>query len=93
MPFGNTAAIGVNSDSATTFMGQVVSGTGSSYQVNLFSNGPTDVVDDNMPITVTIPMIDPNETIPKDTWLAPIFQFSDANGNPIYSCQPPVWMA
>lgn len=76
---------------STVFLGQVVSGTGATYQVTLFPNGPTQ--DAGSTVTVTIPMIDPTDTIAPDTWINPIFQGADTDGNTIYFCQVPVWMA
>ena len=80
------------SDGTTVFMGKVQSGSGDTYQVVLYQNSPTGSPDAD-PVTVTVPMIDPSETINPDTWLSAIFEFQDSDGNNIYFCQPPVWMA
>lgn len=82
----------------TTFLGKVESGSGDTYKVTLYQNGPKGSPD-AQPVDVTVPMIDPSDQIPAGTWIAPIFQFpapADEFGNAgtgsVYSCQPPVWM-
>ncbi|SIO38074.1 hypothetical protein SAMN05444166_4239 [Singulisphaera sp. GP187] len=75
----------------TVFIGKVKSGTGKTYQVNLYPNGPNG--DPQSPsVSVEIPTIDPDEQIDPNTWLFGIFQFSDSDGNDIYFAQPTVWM-
>jgi hypothetical protein len=93
-----TPPSGGGTSGTTVFIGKVDSGTGDTYQVFLYQAGPTGQPDSS-PVTVTIPMIDPTDTIPSGTWLNPIFQFpapsdqfGDAGTGFIYSCQPPVWM-
>ena len=73
-------------------VGQVVSGTGDTYQVTLYSNGPDNTPDDGGPVEVKVLMIDPNDTIPVDTWLFGILQLEDGDGDPLYYAQPPVWL-
>jgi hypothetical protein len=69
----------------------VLSGSGDTYSVALYPDGPNAGAGDT--VTVTIPVMDPDETIDHDTWLYSIFEFTDEDGNPTYTCQPPVWMA
>jgi hypothetical protein len=88
--FANSAPGG--SAGSAVFMGKVVSGTGATYQVTLYSSGPTGA-GDAPDVSVTIPTIDPSEQIDAGTWLSAIFLFADADGNDIYSCQPPIWMS
>jgi hypothetical protein len=76
----------------TVFVGKVESGSGDTYQVKLYQDGPDGDPDDE-PVEVTIPTIDPDEQIPADTWLFGIFQFTNDDGDFIYYAQPPIWMA
>ncbi|MBX6314763.1 MAG: hypothetical protein IRY99_17880, partial [Isosphaeraceae bacterium] len=68
------------------FMGKVVSGSGDTYEVKLYPDGP-DGAPDQETVTVTIPMIADDEKIEADTWINPVFKFGDT-----YFCQVPVWM-
>jgi hypothetical protein len=73
------------------FVGQVVSGSGDTYQVQLFSQGPFGGGTNNT-VEVKIPTIDPDETIDPGTWLYGIYQFVDPTGLKIYTAQPAVWL-
>jgi hypothetical protein len=73
------------------FMGTVQSGTGATYEVTLYQDGP-DGTPDSSPVEVTIPQIDPNEKIPAGTWLTGIISFTDSQGNTTFACQVPIWL-
>lgn len=75
----------------STYMGKVMSGTGNTYQVNLYLSGPDDS-SNTQPVQVKIPQIDPSDKISPDTWLTGIILFTDSSGNPAYYCQPAIWM-
>jgi hypothetical protein len=67
-------------------MGQIVSGSGSTYRVKLKSNGQT--------VTATQLQIAADETIPAGTW-TPVITISTQNGTSTvqtYYIQVPVWM-
>jgi hypothetical protein len=65
----------------------VVSGSGNEYQVDLYQNGFTG--DPGPEVTVHIPQIDPDETIPEGTVLACIHDY----GTGYYECQVPIWLS
>lgn len=91
MDIGDFAEPLLDGGSSTIFMGTVTSGTGDTYMVTTYSSGPGGEPD-SPDVQVTIPMIDPTDTIAPGTWLACIFQFADSDGNDTYYSQPPVWM-
>lgn len=75
----------------TSFIGRVVSGSGANYRVTIYDQGPQfdSTIGD---VNVTILMIDSREQIPAGTWISPIMQFTDGDGNDSYFAQVPVWM-
>ncbi len=72
-------------DSAAPLFGKVSSGTGDTYLVDLYGQGPGGGVT-LRDATVKIPQIDPSEQIDEGTWLSGIQKFGDG-----YWVQPPVW--
>ena len=66
------------------FPGQVVSGSGSTYQVNVYPAGTGGAA---VLVSVKQLQIDPAETIPAGTWTT-VVQTSDGS----YSMQVPVWL-
>jgi hypothetical protein len=81
---------GDGSGGTTVFLGQVVSGSGDTYSVNLFGSGTAQA--STATVTVTIPQIATTETIPATTWLQAVYQFTDSSGNVTYEAQVPVWL-
>lgn len=75
-----------------TLMGKVVSGSGDTYTVQLYSSGPGNPKDDGL-VTVTIPTADPDDSLPGGTWLSPVCKFQNDKGADVYYCQPPVWIS
>lgn len=75
----------------TSFIGRVVSGSGANYRVTIYDQGPQfdSTIGD---VEVTILMISRDDQIPEGTWLCPVMQFVDGDGNETYFAQPPVWM-
>lgn len=81
---------------STVLMGKVVSGTGDTYQVDLYTNGPSQPKDTGGSITVKILTIDDNEQLPVDMWITGIAKVSYSNNGistTEYWAQVPVWMA
>ncbi len=70
--------------STATFPGKVLSGTGTSYEVEIYPSG---LSGDTETVTVTQLQIDASETIPADTW-AMVSQQADGT----YTMQVPVWL-
>jgi len=80
-------------DAATSvYVGKVSSGTGNSYQVAIYPLGPNDITS-AFTVTVTVPMIDPDETIDAGTWIFGIHVFTDSEGVDSYFYQPAVWVS
>lgn len=75
----------------TVFLGKVDSGRGDTYEVHLYRSGPKGDPDRET-VTVTIPQIDPDEEIPKGTWLSGIMRLTRPDGGTIFVCQVPVWL-
>lgn len=76
-------------------LGRIVSGEGDTYQVRLYPDGPTEdeeLVAELEVVEVKQLTIDPEDSIPPDTWWAPILQFTDEEGLPYYRMQMPVWL-
>lgn len=74
-------------------IGKVVSGSGDTYQCVLYSNGPDNASDNNgQSQTVKILMSETSDQIPTGTWLFGVLQLEDADGNPLYYAQYPVWL-
>ncbi len=75
-------------------MGRVVSGSGRTYKVELYDNGP--FASSTGTVTASVPQIDTGETIPPGTWIDSVYRYL-TNGNPLvpaysYAFQPPVWI-
>lgn len=93
IPFGPTPMPAGGGGGATTFLGKIVSGTGDTYQVDLYPNGPSQSKGDT--VEAVVPMIDKSDTVPAGTWVSPVFFFA-GDGDQIpdsYSFQPPVWLS
>lgn len=57
----------------SAFFGKVLSGKGDTYQVELFRSSPSESLDSSADaVTVKIPLIDPDETIPAGTIIGPL---------------------
>lgn len=84
-PFSSSSGGGGSSGGGAA-LAQVTSGTGDSYQCNIFANGSTAAATQTG-VRVTIAQIDPSETLPAGTWLTacPI-----ANGG--WEATVPVWL-
>jgi hypothetical protein len=82
----------------TVFLARVVSGSGNTYQVNIYGNGsgqpPTNplVGETRPPVTATVPQIDPDEQIPAGFWISALYQFTN-NGVTTYEFQPSIWIS
>lgn len=72
------------------FMGKVSSGTGNTYQVVLYPDGPDGDPGDT--VTVKIQNIAADETLDPATWLVPVFRLSAGTADTYYA-QPAVWSA
>ncbi len=75
------------------FLGRVVSGSGKTYKVALYDNGPD--ASPSATVSASVPQIDPKETIPPGTWVAAVIRFlSGTQNRPVYTYafQPPVWL-
>lgn len=71
--------------SATTvYLGQVISGTGNTYTVEIYgTNGES-----AGQVTATVPQIESSEQIPAGTWIAAVHKFD----GDVYKFQIPVWL-
>lgn len=91
----NGQPIGGGGSGTSAFLGRVTSGTGDTYQVDLYGDGPDD--SPTASVTAKVPQIDDTEEIPPGTWLDCVHQFGklDQQGQPIftYAFQPPIWLA
>ena len=86
MKLGLTPEFGVgNSGGGGGLMGVVQSGTGNTYVVTLYPNGPG--FPPGGDVTVKVPQIAESEQIPQGTWLDSIGKYKDG-----YWCQPSVWL-
>lgn len=76
-----------------SLFGQVQSGSGYTYNVVTFSNGPNTTPDNGgNTIVVTILNLLATETIPVNTWIGPIDTVVDSNGNTSGWCTVPTWL-
>lgn len=71
-------------------LGLVTSGSGDTYQVDLYANGKNSA--STASVTVLIPQIADDEDIPDGTWIGGIMQVTSDAGTTEYWYQPPVWL-
>ena len=92
LPGINPWPIGAAGSGTTGLYGKVQSGSGNTYTVQTFSNGPSKAADSKT-VSVTILQIASTEDIPNGTWIGPISTTTDADGNITGWTTVPIWLA